>query len=195
MGEVSAAGALALDPMLADASDLVDYLHEAEATQQRMGGNGSANGPVAQGGTTAKPSVPTGGIDGPGGPPPPPPPPPPDPGDDPGGDPGGDPGAAPVGMADGAYVRRPTLAMVAERGAPEAVAPVATIQNMVNTAASAGIEHAQAKAAQAAGPSIVVAPVLHNPQFYGAGGLRQFTRQIAQDVTEVAANKAATQGG
>lgn len=224
MGQISDAGATALDPMLSDADDLVDKLHEAEATQQRMGGSGSSTSPVAAGGTSRKPNTPTGGIDDPPGPVgggDPVPDPPPDPEPDP------DPGAglyAPVEMGDGGYVRRPTLAVIAERGTPEIVAPEPVLQNIVTSAAQMGIRQEfgghidqprtvssgkidplrtvstgkvdplQTVSSGNIGQPIIIAPVLHNPQFYGVGGMRQFTRQLASDMTDAAASKVATQG-
>lgn len=190
---VQKAGDSALDGMVTDSGTVRDNLAEAEATQRRMSG---AGGPVAGAGTQHKPPVPSGGID-----PYLPPKEPLDPGNgdpgdgDPSGDPEGDPSTYwndPVPLAKGGIARRPTLAMIAERHRPEAVAPLSALQSMVNSAAAAGIARYEEHSPANTGPNVLIE--MPNASFYGPGGAKGFTRQVNSDLTRTARDKQAVQG-
>jgi hypothetical protein len=94
-------------------------------------------------------------------------------------------------LARGALALRPTLAMFGEAG-PEAAVPLERLNGMIAQASSAGANQALAQAGGPSGPAWKVE--MHNPQFYGSGGPREFVRQINRIGTENTRTRVAVQG-
>jgi len=94
-------------------------------------------------------------------------------------------------LARGALALRPTLALFGEAG-PEAAIPLERLNGMIAQASSAGANQALAAQGGAFGPSMKVE--LHNPQFYGTGGPREFVRQVNRIGTENTRTRVAVQG-